>query len=116
MAALVGGICFLCKSDRQTAFPSGLDRQTGGKAVRMQGCCSDTTRHAGDKPTSHEAAGAPEKRCSDDGHQHGNVGISRQIKDESVKVETLHSYVLGQRQSYHHDSQRFESMRLETLR
>lgn len=65
-------------------------------------------RHAGDRPTSHEAAGAPEKRCPHDGHQRGDVGITRQIQDESVKVETLHSYISGQRQSYHHDSQRFE--------
>lgn len=65
-------------------------------------------RHAGDRPTSHEAAGAPEKRCPRDGHRRGDVGITRQIQDESVKVETLHSYISGQRQSCRHDSQRFE--------
>lgn len=89
MAALVGSIW-------QKAVPSGLDRQTVREVV--------TKRQAPRK-----------KRCSHEGHQRGDVGINRRIKGKSIKVETLHSYILRQRQSCHHDSQRFELMCWESL-
>lgn len=58
---------------------------------------------------------APEKRCSRDGHQRSDVGITGQIQDESVKVETLPSYISVATQSHHHDSPHYELMRFDKL-
>lgn len=49
-----------------------------------------------DKPPCHEATGATEKKGVHMIASVCNVGISRQIRDKSVELETLHSYILGQ--------------------